>query len=265
MTRKELPYATCTVVIPCYQAKPYLEIAVSSVLSQSFQELHLVLVDDGSRDGTGDLARRLAENSPQITVVELPENRGRSCARNRGTEVTRGPYVAFLDQDDTYHPDFLRVTTSLLSQASGLDAVKVLPSLSIEIDPIQYSAVSSSLATTMLMRRAMFEFIGGWPEDMIFRQHPGGCEDIALQQLLSPYFNVGLIEARLYHYNHRPGNALDRFLARSTVVDGNLIFQEEGQEDDRKAGLEIQRLARELREKVRLTLTEHLSVGANPA
>ena len=250
----ELPYAECTVVIPCHDGEPYLEAAVASVLAQSFRSFHLVLVDDASRDGTGELARRLAEKAPNITAIGLPENRGRSYARNRGAEAARGPYVTFLDQDDTYHPEFLRVTTSILSGSPGLDAVKVLPNLSIEIDPVQYGAVAGSLATTMLMRRSAFEVIGGWPEGMIFRQHPGGCEDIALQQLFGLYFNVGLIPEKLYQYNHRPGNALDRFLSRSSVVDGSLVFQEEGLEDDRKAGMEVQRLAQELRERVRQTL-----------
>src|SRR5205814_8313851 len=128
--------ATCTVVSTCYNGEPYLETAVRSVLAQSYQDDHIVLVDDASPDGTRALACQLAQAHSKITVVELPENRGRCFARNAGTEVTRGRYVAFLDQDDAYQPDFLRVTITALSQAPSLDAVKVLPNISIPIDPV---------------------------------------------------------------------------------------------------------------------------------
>src|SRR5262249_17704212 len=211
---------TCTVVIPCYNGESYLKAAVDSVLAQTYSDYHLVLVDDASQDGTRALAHRLAQGHPNITVVEFSENRGRCCAPNAGTAATRGPYVAFLDQDDSYHPDFLRVTTTELSQASSLDAVKVLPNIAIAIDSVRYNAVASSLATTMLIRRAAFHVVGGWPETSAFRQHPGGLEDFTFLRLLVPYFNLRILNQKLYEYRHRPGNALDQFLARTTVVDG---------------------------------------------
>jgi glycosyltransferase involved in cell wall biosynthesis len=245
-----LPYATCTVVIPCYNGEPYLEAAVGSVRAQTYQDYHLVLVDDASQDGTRALAYRLARTRPNTTVVELPENRGRSFARNRGTEMTRGPYVAFLDQDDTYHPDFLRRTAAALSQAPLLDAIKVLPNIAIEIDPLRYSAVANSLATTMLLRRTAFEVCGGWPEGEVFRQHSGGCEDIAFQKLFGFCFNTGVLPQQLYNYVHRPGNALDRFLSRSSVVGGSVVFSGGG-EWDQKVRAEIQRLTKLLQAGVR--------------
>ncbi len=252
-----LPHAACTVVIPCYDGELYLEAAVRSVQAQTFRDYHLVLVDDASRDGTRLLARRLAAEDPRITVVELPRNLGRSAARNRGTEATRGPYVAFLDQDDTYHPDFLYATVDALARLPDLDAVKVLPSISIPIDPVHYDAVTRSLATTMLLRRRAFQFVGGWPEGEVFRQHPGGCEDIAFQDLFGYCFNVGLIEKRLYNYTCRPGNALEQFLNRSSVLEGKLVFLE-GFEADRQVTAEVRRLTGLLRQRVRDFVTERL-------
>jgi glycosyltransferase involved in cell wall biosynthesis len=246
-----LPYATVTVVIPCYNAEPYLEAAVASVQSQSYQDYHIVLVDDASPDRTRALAHRLAETSRKITVVELPENRGRCYARNRGTEMTRGPYVTFLDQDDSYHPEFLRITTALLSKAPRLDAVKVLPNIRVAIDPVRFESVANSLATTMLLSRRAFEFCGGWPETQLFRDHPGGCEDIAFQKFFSFCFNTGILREKLYNYSHRPGNALDRFLKRTVVVDGRVVFQGPGDADDQKLAVENERLLGLLRLRVR--------------
>jgi glycosyltransferase involved in cell wall biosynthesis len=255
-----LPQASCTVVIPCHNGEPCLEDAVRSVQAQTFRDHHLVLVDDASTDGTLALARRLAAGDPRVTVLALPENRGRSAARNRGAEATRGPYLAFLDQDDAYHPNFLQATTEVLDRRADLDAVKVLPHLTTEIDPVRYETVANTLATTMLVRRTAFTFVGGWPEGRVYREHPGGCEDIALQDLLSWCFNLGVLHEKLYRYTHRPGNALDRFLARSRVVGGRVVFHG-GLEEDRLAAAEGRRLRELLRQRVRDFLVERLGAG----
>jgi glycosyltransferase involved in cell wall biosynthesis len=253
-----LPCATCTVVIPCYNGEAYLEAAVRSVLAQTYQDYHIVLVDDASQDGTRALAQRLARANDRITVVEFPENRGRCCARNAGTEATSGPYVAFLDQDDAYQSDFLRVTTTALSQNAGLDAVKVFPNISVAIDAVRYDAVARALATTMLIRRAAFHAVGGWPESDVFRQHPGGVEDSAFQALFSYYFDTGILRRKLYDYKHRPGNALDLFLSRSSVVEGQIVYTSDVPEDA-LVHAEIDRLTKLLRERVRHHLLEHAS------
>jgi glycosyltransferase involved in cell wall biosynthesis len=245
------------VVIPCYNAGSDLEAAVASVLSQTYRDFHLVLVDDASTDGTRALARRLAGGQPNISVVELPENRGRCFARNRGTEAASGPYVAFLDQDDTYHPEFLQVTVWALSQSPDLDAVKVLPHITVDIDPVRYNAVAESLVTTSLIRRSAFEFLGGWPEGKVFREHPGGCEDIAFRQLFASCFNLGCVGTKLYHYTHRPGNALDQFLRRSAVIDGKVVYPE-AQEGDAQVKAEVRRLEELLRQRVRRVILERL-------
>jgi glycosyltransferase involved in cell wall biosynthesis len=255
-----LPFATCTVVIPCYNGQAELKAAVDSVLAQTYQDFHLVIVDDASRDGTLALAHQLAEGHPNITVLGLPENRGRSGARNAGTELTRGPYVSFLDHDDTYQPDFLRVTTTALAQSPDLDAVKVLPNLAIDIDPVRYNAVAGALVTTLLIRREAFHAIGGFPESKVFQQYPIGGEDWAFQVLFSYYFDVGVVHRRLYDYSHRPGNTLDKFLARTRVVNGQIVYTD-AVDDDKAVVAEIDRLTKLLRKRVR-----HYAVaqGASP-
>ena len=247
------PSSTCTIVIPCYNAEPYLEAAVASVQAQTFNDYHLVIVDDASPDATRELARRLAANHNNMTVVELPENCGRSFARNEGVRRTDSPYVAFLDQDDTYHPDFLKLLIEAFNQTNEFDAIKVLPNLGINIDSKRYEAIANSLATTCLFRRSAFQFIGGWPESDIYRRHPGGCEDIALLELFNLCFNVGVLHGPLYNYTLRPGNALDLFLKRSSVIDG--VLHVAGRtEDDQLLEAATARLRVLLRNRLRRTL-----------
>ena len=250
-----LPHAKCTVVIPCYNMEQCLEAAVQSVLEQSFQDFQIVIVDDGSQDGTRGVARRLAAAEARITVVELPENRGRAFARNRGAEAACSPYLTFLDCDDTFHPNFLLLTTEVLSQMPQIDAVKVLPRISLEIDPVRYQVVSNSLATAMLIRRHAFELVGGWPESAAFRNSPYGGEDLAFLELFSFCFNTGSIGEQLYNYNYRPGNCLDKFLARTCVIDGKLVFTESS-DYDYKYTKEVHHLQALLRERVRALLGE---------
>lgn len=251
------PTATCTVVIPCYNGQEDLAAAVASVRGQSFEDYHLVLVDDASTDETLPLIRRLAEGDPRTTVVALGTNGGRSAARNRGTEATRGPYLAFLDQDDTYHPDFLRETAAILAGVPYLDRVKVLPNLSMELDPVRYKAVQNSLVTTSLFRREAFDFIGGWPESEIFRSHAHAGEDVALEELFRVCFNSAWLNKELYNYTRRPGNTFDQFLARSQVEGGQLGFTEATIEDDEVLLQEIARLKRSLHDRMQAVCRRH--------
>ena len=90
-----------SVVIPVYNVKPYLERCVQSVLRQTFKDLEIIMVDDGSTDGSGELAESLKDWSPCIRVVHQ-ENQGLSGARNTGIRHATGEYVVFLDSDDEW-------------------------------------------------------------------------------------------------------------------------------------------------------------------
>jgi GT2 family glycosyltransferase len=95
-----------TVVTPAYNAARYLPETVGSVLGQSFSNLELIIVDDGSTDDTLAVARRLAATDPRVSVVSTP-NGGAAAARNTALRFARGEFVALLDSDDLLVPDYL--------------------------------------------------------------------------------------------------------------------------------------------------------------
>ena len=90
-----------SVVIPVYNVAPYLERCLRSVLKQTFRNQEIILVDDGSTDGSGELADRLAETDARIRVIHQ-ENQGLSGARNSGIRAATGDYLVFLDSDDEW-------------------------------------------------------------------------------------------------------------------------------------------------------------------
>lgn len=93
-----------TVIVPVYNILEYLPRCVRSITAQTWQRLEILLVDDGSTDGTGELCDRLALEDDRIRVYHR-ENGGSSSARNMGLAHARGEYVGFVDSDDYIAPD----------------------------------------------------------------------------------------------------------------------------------------------------------------
>lgn len=94
-----------SVILNSFNCRPYLAAAIESVLAQRYTDLELIIVDDGSTDGSAALARTYC--SPQVRLREQ-DNQGAAHALNAGIRLARGEFVAFLDGDDAWHPDKLQ-------------------------------------------------------------------------------------------------------------------------------------------------------------
>lgn len=108
-----------TVAVPIYNVKPYLEKCVQSVLGQTERDFELLLIDDGSTDGSGALCDRLAGQDPRIRVIHQ-ENRGLGGARNTGIENAQGEWILFPDSDDWLEPNVLEKALSA-AEKTGAD------------------------------------------------------------------------------------------------------------------------------------------------
>ena len=83
-----------SVIVPCYNVAPYLERCVNSLTAQTYSDLEIILVDDGSTDRTGEVSDRLIEYDSRIKVIHK-ENGGLSDARNAGIDIARGEFYSF--------------------------------------------------------------------------------------------------------------------------------------------------------------------------
>src|SRR5215468_416102 len=111
--------ARVSVIIPAYNRADLIGETIQSVLNQTFDDFEIIIVDDGSTDSTKEVVSSF--DGPIKYLYQ--ENRGRSCARNRGFEVSGGDYVCFLDSDDVLKPGMLERQVSLLDSNSHLGFV----------------------------------------------------------------------------------------------------------------------------------------------
>lgn len=108
-----------SVIVPCYNVAGCVGTAIESLHQQDFHDFEVIVIDDGSTDGTAAEVHRAIGADPRFRVVSQA-NLGLSCARNTGIELAQGDYLAFLDGDDWFAPDFLSTMVQALAQ-SGAD------------------------------------------------------------------------------------------------------------------------------------------------
>lgn len=112
-----------SVIVPVYNARGYLSKCVNSILSQGVESMEILLIDDGSTDGSGDLCDELARSDKRIKVIHK-SNGGVNTARNMGLNHMSGDYVMFMDADDFLEPDTLQCNMQLLDVDKSIDIVQ---------------------------------------------------------------------------------------------------------------------------------------------
>lgn len=219
MRYQEASTPLVSVVIPTYNRRRHLVEAIESVLAQTYQPLELIVVDDGSTDGTQEA---LSGYGDRVRVLRQ-ENRGPSAARNWGIAHASGAFVAMLDSDDLWHPRkiekqmavmqekpevglvFCRLTH--LDQTTGRSSINRYPpdlrgDLRRRLLERNYIANSS-----VLVRKACFEKVGGYDETMKW------AEDWDLWIRISRYFQFDFVDEPLL-WLRRQGDNLQQQIER---------------------------------------------------
>ena len=111
-----------SVIVPIYNAEPYLAKCIESLLQQSHTALQIILVNDGSTDNSLAIAQDYAAREQRILLYSLDTNQGQSAARNEGLMHATGEYISFVDADDYIDPDFYEY---MLQHIGNLDCVQI--------------------------------------------------------------------------------------------------------------------------------------------
>ncbi len=109
---------TVSMIIPVYNVEKYVGSCLSSVIAQTYKELEIIVVNDGSTDTSGKLCDAWKDKDPRITVYHKPHG-GLSDTRNYGIERAHGTYIAFADSDDTVHPQMIEKAVNALQEVSA--------------------------------------------------------------------------------------------------------------------------------------------------
>ncbi len=114
------PLPLISVIMPCYNAEEYVSEAISSVINQSYANIELIIIDDGSSDNSYEICENfVAQENTRITLLKQ-ENKGPYPARNYGLSRANGAYISFLDADDYWHKDCLMLLMQAIED-SGAD------------------------------------------------------------------------------------------------------------------------------------------------
>ena len=104
-----------SVIIPVYNVEKYIRYCLDSVINQTYKNLEIIIVDDGTKDSSGEIAEEYAAKDSRIKVIHK-ENGGLSDARNVGLDVATGRYIAFLDSDDVISLDFYEYLYNMIKE-----------------------------------------------------------------------------------------------------------------------------------------------------
>src|SRR5947209_7802599 len=202
-----------SVVIPAYNSARTVRAAVESALQQSVDDLEVIVVDDGSADETAETAEAIGD--PRVRVLRQ-HNGGAASARNAGIDAARGQYVAFLDADDLWLPEKLRVQLAVLTQRPDVSAVQCgvinvdddLRFLSEErcresddalLDCLYFRNMPGMM-TTLVIERRKFEEMGVFDTALTI------LEEWDMTIKAARYCNMFSIEQPLALYRVHPGN-----------------------------------------------------------
>jgi glycosyltransferase involved in cell wall biosynthesis len=205
-----------SVIVPAYNAEAYIRQALESALGQTYEHLEVLVIDDGSGDGTAEIVREVAAEDGRVRLFQQA-NGGVASARNHGIKHARGTYIAPLDADDPFYPRKLEAQVARMEAGGeGMGMVycwwismdqsgRVFGGASpwrIEGDVYERLLYVNFIgnASVPLYRRSALEQVGSYDESLRARGGQG-CEDWELSLRVAEQYEVGLAPG--YHSGYR--------------------------------------------------------------
>lgn len=207
-----------SVIVPIYKVEKYLEFCIDSILKQTYKNLEIILVDDGSPDNCPEICDLYAKKDSRIKVIHR-KNGGLSAARNSGIDIATGQYIGFVDSDDYIHPQMYEILMKHIKEKSaklavcGVLDVFDMKQKSIEVASEQLRELNSIEAMKEIYRGYSTDMVVAWNKlykkeifDKIRYQEGKVHEDeFMIHKVLNRVDKIVCTDRKLYYYQR--GNA----------------------------------------------------------
>lgn len=209
-------------IVPAYNADAFVEDTLRSLLTQTYENVEIIVVDDGSTDRTAERVESLARKHPQIRLVQQ-SNMGVAAARNRGIAESHGEFIAPVDADDIWFPEAMTKLVNCFFSSDSHTGVVYAWSVIIDENGLldgrfRCSKIEGNVlgtlichnflgnASSTMIRRACFDKVGAYDEG--FRANNAqGCEDWDLYLRIAQQYSFRVVPAFLFGYR-KPQNAM---------------------------------------------------------
>ena len=217
-------------IIPAYNAERFIARTLQSVLAQTYKNLEVIVVDDGSCDRTTEIVKAIVRQDSRLHLLQQP-NSGVAVARNLAIEKSTGEFIAPIDADDLWYPQNIEKQVEAMINADS--GVGLVYSWSVDIDEedlLQGGFHISNLegnfyqalvyrnfigsASAVLIRRACFEKVGGY-NSQLKKQNAQGCEDWDIYLRIAKLYQFRVVPEFLVGYRQLIGSMSSNYMAMS--------------------------------------------------
>ena len=204
-----------SVIIPAYNAEKFIERTLNSVLSQTYKNIEVLVVDDGSQDRTAEIIKSIAAQDQRVILLQQP-NSGVAAARNLAIQKSKGELIAPIDADDIWYTQNIEKQVQCILKSES--SVGLVYSWSIDIDEadsltgeFRASRIEGEVYTTLLchdfianassvlIRRSCFDKVGGYDRSLK-EQNGQGCEDWELYLRIAEHYQFRVVPEFLVGY-----------------------------------------------------------------
>lgn len=210
-----------TVIVPVYKVEKYLVQCVNSIKNQTYQNLEIILVDDGSPDECPQMCDEIAKSDSRIKVIHK-ENGGLSDARNVATAVAKGEYITFIDSDDCVNQNYIEILYNLIEENNAEISVCNIVRFVDKIPTVDVNIKDLKVLTNIKAMESMFyqielEFFACckmYKSEIVKNNpYPKGrlYEDVfTTYKMLFEAKKVAIIQNKLYYYRDNPNSIMNQ-------------------------------------------------------
>ncbi len=214
-----------TLLVPVYNTEKYIKKCLESIVNQTYKNLEIILIDDGSNDNSGKICDEYAKKDSRIEVFHK-ENQGSSAEKNFGLSIAKGRYISFIDSDDYLEPTLIeKLVKSIEINQSDIAICNFFPNSTTDLE----ETFTASQALTYIMNKRYFR---GYNWNKLYKTEIAKdiqfCTDIYMSEDLLFNCNYLLkakkcsyIDEKLYHYNENNNSISNSKLSKKylTIID----------------------------------------------